>query len=139
MPTFAELYCQRHAISPDRYMASMFWRCLHRRTWLFVPFIKLVSPDYFAADYELIRDVGRLTRATGLTEDLADFHSHPYNRSFARQRLRLRVSVRLVTKEVHRLLPGRAQPDFYDSAKPFAGERTDNERGTEPPAHSASS
>lgn len=139
MATFAELYCQKHGISRDRYMASMFWRCLHRRTWLLVPFIKLASPDYFTADYDLIRDVGRLTRATGLTEDLADFHSHPYNRSFARQRLRLRVSVRLVTKEVHRLLPGRAPTNFYDSAKPFADERADHGRGTESPPHSASS
>lgn len=139
MATFAELYCQQRGIPPDRYLASMFWRCLHRRTWPLVRLIRMVAPDYFTADYDLIRDVGHLTRATGLTEDLADFHSHPYNRSFARRRLRLRVSVRRVTNEVHRLLPGRAHANFYDSDKPFTDEHADPARGTEPPPHSASS
>jgi len=139
MVTFAELYCQRHGIAPDRYVACMFWRCLHRRTWLCVPILKLFSRDYFSADYDLIRDVGRLTRADGLTEDLADFHTHPRNVGFARHRLRLRVSVRRVTKEVHRLLPGRAAATFYDSTKTTGDEPAgDGDGGTRPP-HSARS
>jgi len=139
MATFAELYCQQHGIPPQRYVVSMFWRCLHRRTWLCVPFLKLISPDYFSADHDLIRDVGRLTRADGLTEDLADFHTHPSNFGFARHRLRLRVSVRRVTKEVHRLLPGRAADTFYDSTKTAGDDAVgDGSTGTAPP-HSARS
>lgn len=139
MSTFAELYCQKHGISPERYVSSMFWRSLHRRTWLFVPFLKLVSPDYFSADYDLIRDVGRLTRADGLTEDLTDFHTHPRNIGFARHRLRLRVSVRRVTKEVHLLLPGRAEATFYDSTKRPGDEPSGDVSGGSAPPHSARS
>lgn len=139
MATFAELYCQKHGVSPNRYVASMFWRCLHRRTWLCVPILKLFSPDYFSADYDLIRDVGRLTRADGLTEDLADFHTHPRNSGFARHRLRLRVSVRRVTKEVHRVLPGRAAPTFYDSTRTPGVEPSGDVGGGTAPPHSARS
>ncbi len=139
MVTFAELYCQKHGISPQRYVSSMFWRCLHRRTWLFVPILKLFSPDYFSADYDLIRDVGRLTRADGLTEDLADFHTHPRNFGFARHRLRLRVSVRRVTKEVHRMLPGRAAATFYDSTRTPGDEPSGDVGGGTAPPHSARS
>jgi hypothetical protein len=139
MAPFAELYCQYYRVPPERYASSMFWRCLHRRTWLLVPFLKLVSSDYFSADHDLIRDVGRLTRATGLTEDLGDYHTHPLNGSFARRRLRFRISVRRVTKEVHRLLPGRAPTTFYDSTKPFADDPAGASRSEDTPPHSASS
>ncbi len=139
MATFAELYCQQRGIPPERFMRSLFWRCLHRRTWLLVPLLKLCSRDYFSADYDLIRDVGRLTRANGLTEDLADFHTHPRNIGFARHRLRLRLSVRRITKEVHRLLPGRASTNFYDSAKTAAEEMRNAAPGDTLPPHSARS
>ncbi len=139
MATFAETYCERYGVTPDRFVDSMFWRCLHRRTWGLVPLLKLVWPDYFNADYELIREVGRLTRAQGLTEELASYHTHPLNGGFARQRLRLRVSVRRVTREVHRLLPGRAPVTFYDSVKPFTAEAGRPAAGEERPPHSASS
>ena len=137
MATFTELYCQRYRVRTERYVRSMFWRCLHPRTWLLVPFLKLIAPDYFAADYDLIRNVGRLTHAGGLTEDLADFHTHPLNGSFARRRLRLRLSVRRVTKQVHRLLPGRAQAVFYDTAKSFE-DLPATSAADEAPPHSAS-
>ena len=87
----------------------MFRLCLHPRAWLFLPVLGLVAPEYFSADYDLIRDVGRLTRANGLAEELADYRWHPRNRSFLRQQLRIRLSVRRLTREVHRLLP--ATPD----------------------------
>jgi hypothetical protein len=74
----------------------------------------------------------------GLTDDLADFHSHPMNVGLLRRRLRIRISVGRVTKEVHRLLPGRAPDTFYDSAKPFGEEAPDNSQQTDRPPHSAS-
>lgn len=139
MATFAENYCSCYGVTADGYVQSMFRRCLHRRAWMLTPFLMLVSPDYFMADYDLICDVGRLTRATGLAEDLADYHSHPYNRSFARRRLRLRVSVRRVTKEVHRLLPGPAAANFYDSAQPFRDGVAEDAPASKAPPHSARS
>lgn len=139
MATFAELYCQEHGIPKERYVTSMFWRCLHRRTWLLVPVLKLYSRDYFSADCDLIRDVGRLIRADGLTEDLRDYHTHPRNIGFARHGLGFRISVRRVTREVHRLLPGRAPALVYDSTDPAGDEIAGDASGDTTPPHSARS
>ncbi len=102
MPTFAELFCERYRVAPENFSRAVFWRCLHRRTWLLVPLLRLDS-DYFAPDLDLIRDIGRLTRASGLPEDLADFYSHPRNNGFLHRRLRLRLSVGRVTRLVHQV------------------------------------
>ena len=110
MPTFAELFCERYGVSPDHYERAVFWRCVQRRALIFVPLVRLFSPDYFAADFELIRDAGRLTKASALHDDLADFYSHPSNVGFARRRLRLRISVGRLTRLVNTVLPPRVAP-----------------------------
>ncbi|MBI4625606.1 MAG: hypothetical protein HY736_20600 [Verrucomicrobia bacterium] len=121
MATFSELFCQRHHIAPERFVRAMFWRCLHRRTWIFVPFIRLVDDDYFSADYDLIRGVGRITKASDLADELADFYSHPRNHTFARRRLGLRVSVGRLSHIVHEVLPGRSRRLDPNTRAPFAG------------------
>ena len=124
MPTFSELFCERYRVHPDRFANAVFWRCLHRRAWPLAPFIRLLTPDYFIADYDLIRDMGRLTRASGLNDDLADFYSHPRNVGFLRRRLKVRLSVRLVTKLVNRVFATPTAPNgvvepVQDTGAPF--------------------
>lgn len=115
MPTFAELFCERYRVHPDRFNRAVFWRCLHRRAWLVAPFLRVLSPNYFAADYDLIRDIGRLTRAGALGDDLADFYSHPRNIGFARRRLKFRLSIRRVTKLVNGVFAAPAAPIDSDA------------------------
>jgi hypothetical protein len=115
MPTFAEVFCQHYQIAPENYERAMFWRCLHRRACLLVPLLRATSSDYFAPDMDLIRAVGRVTHASRLREELADFHSHPFNLSFARRRLRLRVSTTRTTRLVRRLM--RSQADAVHGAQ----------------------
>ena len=115
MPTFAELFCERYCVSPDHYARAVFWRCVHRRALVFVPILRLLSPDYFAPDFELIRDAGRLTRASGLHDDLADFYSHPRNVGFVRRRLRLRISIGRLTRLVNTVMPPRSAPSASDA------------------------
>jgi hypothetical protein len=114
MATFSELFCERHHLPPDRYARAMFWRCLHRRTWIFVPFLRLVDREYFSPDYDLIRAVGRMTTAGELANELPDFYSHPHNQIFARRRLGLRVSVGRLSRVVHELMPGRSRRQRMD-------------------------
>ena len=90
------------------------------------PIVRVLKRDYFAADHDLIRDIGRLTRPGALTDDLADFYSHPGNIGFARRRLKLRLSVRRVTKLVHRVFAAptpAANSDGHgvDTGAPFRG------------------
>ena len=121
MATFSELFCERHHIAPDRYVRAMFWRCLHRRAWVLVPFIRFVDDDYFSPDYDLIRGVGRITKASELAGELADFYSHPKSHTFAHRRLGLRVSVGRLSRVVFELLPGRSRRLETDTRAPFAG------------------
>jgi len=83
----------------------MFWRCLHRRGLPLAPFILLVNRQYFAADYELITSVGRLTNGARLNDELDDFRSHSRNRGFVRRRLRIRVSGARLSGVFYRVLP----------------------------------
>ncbi|MDO8542435.1 MAG: hypothetical protein Q7S40_18500 [Opitutaceae bacterium] len=116
MPTFAELFCQQRGVSADRYVQTMFSCALHRRARLFAPLIKVLDSDYFSPDYELIRGVGQLTSSRGLKDELHGFYSHPRNRGFWREQLRMRVSVGRVTRLIRETFP--------ESIPPFAtGDR----------------
>jgi hypothetical protein len=105
MRTFAELFCERYHVAPANFSRAMFWRCLHRRGLPLAPFIFIVNRKYFAADYELIASVGRLTSGARLNDELDDFRSHPRNRGFVRNRLRIRVSGARLCRVFHRVLP----------------------------------
>lgn len=102
--SFAESFCQRYRVAPERYAGAMFWRCLHRRALVFVPLLRQAVPDYFAADYDLIRSVGRLKKPGELPGEIADFRSHPSNRDFLRRTLKLRVSARRVARLVNKVM-----------------------------------
>ena len=115
MATFAELFCEHYRIPPERFVSAVFFRCLHRRTWVFVPLLRLAAADYFAADHQLIRDAGRLTRASALADELADFNAHPDNINFARRRLKLRVSAHRLARLVRRMLPEPHAAEALDS------------------------
>ena len=136
MATFSELFCERYRVHPDRFASAVFWRCLHRRAWLVAPLVRAVSAEYFAADYDLIRDIGRLTQPERLADDLADFYSHPRNIGFARRRLKLRLSIRRVTRLVNHIFAAAAispGPDT-DTGVPFDETRDGaSSGGTTPP------
>jgi hypothetical protein len=139
MPTFSELFCERYGVHPDNFADAVFWRCLHRRALVLAPFLRLLMPAYFTADYDLIRDIGRLTRASGLNDDLADFYSHPRNVGFARRRLKVRISVRLVTKLVTRVFaappaPSNSMMSGTDTGAPFRNDRRVARGEATPPA-----
>lgn len=109
MATFAEQFCERRGVPPDRYVDAMFWRCLHRRAWPVAPVLRWLAPDFFAPDLELVRGLGRMSSAAALNEEIADFYAHPHNRGFAKRRLRLRLSVRRVKREVYGVFPRQSR------------------------------
>jgi hypothetical protein len=105
MPTFSELFCQRHGVEPSHYADAMFRRCLHRRAILFAPLIRLFSSDYFEADFDLIGSVGKITSTRDLSDELSNFNFHPANKGLLRRRLKMRVSGRRLTQVVLDVLP----------------------------------
>jgi hypothetical protein len=93
MDNFKDLFCRRFHVGPDDYVRAVFHRCLYRRTWLFMPLLWLL-PNFFASDYQLIRDAGRLKDPDGLSEDIGNFNSDITNTGFLRQRVKFRISAR---------------------------------------------
>jgi hypothetical protein len=120
MDTFEEKFCAEYGVARERYEDAVFWRCLHRPAWVFAAVLRMVSSEYFAADYDLIRGVGRLRTAERLGDELDNFYSHLGNHGFFRRRLRMRISVRRLITIVHVLLPGQSTPARnFDSRPPM--------------------
>ena len=110
MKTFRELYCERHGVALDRFERVLLWRCLH---WPARPFHWLLrmNRDYYSADLDFIRGVGDLKSRRGFHNEAAEFHYHPGNRGFLRQRLLLRVSSqRLQTVFEREISPADSNP-----------------------------
>lgn len=89
-----------------------------------MPFLRALNHDFFSPDRDLILGVGRITKASDLADELADFYSHPLNQSFIRRRLGLRLSVGRLSRVVHELLPGRSRRAGANTPAPLAGEKS---------------
>jgi hypothetical protein len=122
--TCAELFCSHHGLPPARYAPALFWRILYPHAIPVAPVLRLLAPACFAPDFDLIREVGAMTRRDQLRDILADYRLDSRNRSWPRSRLRLRVSTRRLQQIVYALTggdrPGDAIPTG-DSASPTAG------------------
>jgi hypothetical protein len=97
--TFAEKFCRQHRVHPSDYEAVVLWHSLRPFTRLLRPILNL-NPNYFAADREFVRGVGRLTRLEDFHTESQDFIHHPDGRSFLHRTLKLRAS----RERLHNLL-----------------------------------
>lgn len=89
--TFAEKFCFQHGIHPSDYEAVVLRLSLRPVARLLRPILNL-NPNYFAADREFVRGVGRLTRLADFQAEAQDFVYHPDVRGFLHRTLALRVS-----------------------------------------------
>lgn len=91
--TFAEKFCATRGIAPEQYEDAVMRLTLRPLARLLRPLLAFY-PNYFAADRELVRSVGRISRVRDFEDEALDFAYNPINRGFFRQKLRLRVSSR---------------------------------------------
>lgn len=112
--TFAELYCERHALRPEQYADAVLRRSLYPHARLFAPVIRALSPDYFTADRDLVVGAGGLRRMRDFTVEVQDFVHHPANQGDMRKLLRLRVS----TQRLARLVRETLHPDGHPGTEP---------------------
>ncbi len=91
--TFAELYCEQQAIRQENFEREVVERSLHPQARALRRLLQLLPGDFFAADLELVRNVGRLIRPGDFAWEIADFHAHPANRRTLRRRLKVRISI----------------------------------------------
>ena len=83
---------------------------LHVAARVLQPVLAL-SPDYFAADREFVRSVGRIRRRRDFEAEAFDYVHDPLNRGVLRQGLRLRVSARKMRHLVWATMRDDAEAD----------------------------
>lgn len=101
MKTFAEIFCEKHRINPTDFERTVLKRTLHPAARVLWPLLSL-SSDYFIADREFIRCVGRITRARQFEAEAFDFATDSNGRGFLHYRLKLRVSRSLLGRLVRK-------------------------------------
>ena len=120
--TFAELYCDKHGLSPEQYESVVLRRALYPHARLLAPFLRLLQPEYFAADLDFVRSVARLRRFREFFYEAEEFAHHPANRGFWRLNANLRVSSRALRRMVRGTLHPEVEADADDhTSAPFRG------------------
>lgn len=118
--SFAEAYCAKRNLPLTAFQPSMFRACLHLPAALLHPLIVLLSPDFFAADHDLVANVGQLKHAGDLGLDLEEYRYHPANQSRLRRFFLLCISTERVGQVVRaHLRPAR--PTGAGSSRAIAG------------------
>lgn len=107
-PTFSECFCARYNIPPEQFAREVFRMCIYRRTRLFKWLLPLINQNHFAADFDLIYGVERLTRMRDFVTEAERFNEHPANRGFLRRKLCLRVSTTRLKALIKETLPRKA-------------------------------
>jgi len=103
--TFAEIYCERHQLPPEDFEKTVLHETLYPHARLFAPMCRTFNPQHFAADFDLIRAVGRLQRLRDFTDEAKDFAHHPANTGFWHSLMRVRVSTKRLRLLVKATLP----------------------------------
>jgi hypothetical protein len=91
--TFAQLFCRKHAISPDQFETILIEQALNPRARALRRLLQLMPRDYFAPDFALIQRIGLITRPTELDPVVSEFHEHPSSRRALRRKLRVHMSL----------------------------------------------
>ncbi len=125
--SFAELYCQRNNLEPERYEKVLLAQSLYPHARWFYHVVKLMRPDHFAADLDLVRNVGTLHRFRDFTHDVQQFLHHPANCGVLRRTFNVRISTKRLRRLVRSTLrpgSGESKPEQDQTAAPFKPDAT---------------
>jgi len=70
---FKPLFCQHFHCSPAEYEERAFRKCLPWHARLLAPVVRILSPDFFAADLSFIRDFGSVSSWREVHSDIGSF------------------------------------------------------------------
>lgn len=111
MPTFLEVYRERHHCTAEQFHHRVLRDCLYPHARLLAPAIRLFNYDFFAADRALISCVAAATTVKRVREEVRDFFWDSNNRGWLRRTVNIRVSgQRLKNLARHYLPEGTATP-----------------------------
>lgn len=107
-PEFGSRYCELRATPPEQFVREVWWASLPPQTRLVAVVIRFFDPQFFAPDYELIAEAGKLKKWQDLRPYVSDFVNHPRSRNPLRRALRLRISVRRLRRLMRATLTASA-------------------------------
>lgn len=99
--TFSQLYCTQQGLAHSAYAAAALRECLPLPARLLYYPLSWLHSDFFAADHDLIANIGQLTATRDLPLDFEEYRYHPQNQSRLRRLLLLSASTARVTRVVH--------------------------------------
>ena len=92
MDTFKNLFCAANQVAPRDYASVVLRRCLRVPGQLIYWPSRLLRLDFFAAELDLVNNVGRLTTPFDIDLDVTEYRYHPFNQNQLRRSLGLRIS-----------------------------------------------
>ena len=107
---FQVLFCQRFKCPASEYEARAFRQCLYWHARLLAPVVRMLKPDFFAADFKFIRYLGEVTDLQEATVDLLNFRDMTLSkRGFWRTDLKIRVSGRKASRLARELFAAKRE------------------------------
>ncbi|WED66787.1 hypothetical protein PXH66_07985 [Synoicihabitans lomoniglobus] len=106
--TFGHRYCELHGITTDRFASHFFARCLHPHARPIAPLIKLFNRQFFASDFDTVADIAGCRSLQEMHAAIAEYRYHPYNRGWARDWLRIRISSRRIMRHGRQFFRSRS-------------------------------
>lgn len=94
LSTLRARVCAARRWSPEEFGRRLFWLCLHRRAVPWVPMLRLLDPEYFAPDFELVARAAGVRTWRELREEIRDFTTDSRNAKWLRRQGRVRISTR---------------------------------------------
>jgi hypothetical protein len=92
---FRQGYCQSFNCPPEAFETSVFWRCLHRRAFPLSALMYYLNRDFFASDFQTIRQLGVAISFEEFAAEVDSFRNdNRRHGGFLRRNLRIRVSGR---------------------------------------------
>jgi hypothetical protein len=107
--TFADCFCAKHNLPRENYARAVFNRVLYKRTHPFRWLLPFITPNYFAADFDLILGVEHMSRMRDFVLEVDRFNEHPANHGWLRRTFCLRVSTSRLRALMRETLPEKAR------------------------------
>ena len=90
--SFSSKYCQRFQCPAEDYERDVLWRCMVPLRKPLARLVLLTNQGYFDSDIELITELKHATSFSQVREIINCFSAPPVVESFARRRLKIRMS-----------------------------------------------
>lgn len=103
--SFREAYCARHGIPLERFEVDLFLRSLPFRARLLRPLLTLFQPHYFCIDRSFVRSIAEARSPAVLLREIKEYRYDSRNMTFARNRLRLRLSTNRLLDAAREIMP----------------------------------